>query len=58
MAHDDLDSLQELEFETVKLFLEKQFGDVGVDEKARTVAVNLDGMEATVDCTNYVSSHC
>ncbi|KAG2178190.1 hypothetical protein INT43_003443 [Umbelopsis isabellina] len=53
MAHDELDSLQELEFQTVKLFLEKQFGDVGVDEKAKTVAVNLDGMEATVDCTDY-----
>jgi hypothetical protein len=58
MTHDDLDDLAELEFESVKLFLEKQFGDIGVDEKARTVAVNLDGMDATIDCTNYVSWHC
>lgn len=54
MTHDELDDLNQQEFESVTMFLQKQFGDIDVDEKDKTVTIKLDGMEASVDCLKYV----
>lgn len=55
MTHDELNDQHEQEFESVIMFLQKHFGDVDVHEKEKHVTIKMDGMEASVDCLNYVS---
>jgi hypothetical protein len=53
-----LEKAEELdkEFLDIASFLEAQFGPVELNEKEKTILVNMDGIDATVDTIKFVSS--